>query len=74
VIGGNENMIGRPKYKWREVVSFKWRNTVVTGQIQIVDAYGTFEQGEEPSYDIMIMYEGSECLVKHVRESWIVSN
>lgn len=34
-----------------------------------MDAFGTFEQKEEPSYDIMVYPD--DCLYKHVRESMI---
>jgi len=47
-------------------------NTNLTGKVYIVDPYGTFEQNEEPSYDVMVEnYKGSgqACLVKHIRES-----
>ena len=42
------------------------------GHVYIIDAYGTFEQDIEPSYDIMVEdYNGTgrPCLVKHVRQS-----
>lgn len=38
--------------------------------IQIVDAYGTIEQEDEPSYDICV--EEENCLYKHIREPDIV--
>lgn len=73
-------MIGKPKYKYGDIVTFeildnddkKYR---VTGYIYIVDAYGTFEQNEEPSYDIMVErshLDNTPCLYKHIRESYIV--
>ena len=61
-------MVGKPKYKVGDTVSFKFRDTVLTGQIYIVDKYGTFEQNEEPSYDIMVT-EQFNGLHKHYRES-----
>ncbi len=43
------------------------------GTVEKVDAYGTFFQNEEPSYDILVTdYPGSmdgRCLMKHNRES-----
>ena len=42
-----------------------------------MDKWGTFEQNEEPSYDVMIEdfdQKGNACLVKHVRESLIKAN
>lgn len=60
-------MIGHPKYKRDDVVSFKFKDEVKTGTVYIVDSYGTFEQNEEPSYDILV--ESENTLYKHVRES-----
>jgi hypothetical protein len=60
-------MIGHPQYKRNDVVSFKFKDEVKTGTVYIVDAYGTFEQNEEPSYDILV--ESENTLYKHVRES-----
>ena len=40
------------------------------GKIDIIDPYGTFEQREEPSYDILV--EEDNCLYKHICESEIV--
>lgn len=65
----------KPKYKIDDIVSFKLENKVYTGKIYIVDAFGTFEQHDEPSYDIMVdNWYGSQCLVKHVRESLLINN
>lgn len=71
-------MIGKPKYNSCDKVMFKIKEDgewiFLNGEIYIVDAYGTWEQSEEPSYDIMV--EGSPmgvpCLYKHIRESLIV--
>lgn len=65
-------MLGKPKYKRGDIVTFIHDNTKKTGYVYIVDAYGTFEQDEEPSYDIMI--EEENCLYKHCRESLIEDN
>lgn len=70
-------MIGKPKYKVGDRVSFKIKDDgkdfIVSGKVYIVDAYGTFEQNEEPSYDVMAEEshydKDSSCLYKHVRES-----
>ena len=43
------------------------------GSIEIVDQYGTFEQAEEPSYDILVKEENG-CLYKHIRESQIMGD
>lgn len=47
----------------------------LSGEVYIVDAYGTFEQNEEPSYDIMVedwRGTGEPMLVKHIRESGLI--
>lgn len=60
-------MLGKPKYKHGDIVMFNWNGEEKIGHIYIVDSYGTFEQNEEPSYDVMV--EKEECLYKHCRES-----
>lgn len=73
---GSENIndvpvLGRPKYKGWDVVQFEWKGAVKTGCICTVDAYGTFEQDLEPSYDVFVQEEN--CVFKHVSESMILS-
>lgn len=46
-----------PKFKSNDMVVFKFRDDEKCGMIQIVDAYGTFEQDDEPSYDICVEEE-----------------
>lgn len=67
-------MLGKPKYKVGDTVSFYMEprspfseKTLIIGKVFIVDAYGTFEQNKEPSYDIMD--EEHNILFKHVVES-----
>lgn len=46
----------------------------ITGHILVVDENGTFEQQEEPSYDIMAPFFKNcdqDCLYKHIRESHV---
>lgn len=64
-------MIGKPKYKENDVVIFTIDGEILTGYVYIVDAYGTFEQNEEPSYDIMVE-KPVHCLYKHIRESRLI--
>lgn len=68
-------ILGQPKYKWEEPVTFKYVLNDVEktfdGVIRIVDAYGTFEQKDEPSYDIEALYNGDIVLFKHIRESLV---
>ena len=48
--------LGKPKYKVGEEVYFvcrKGKNQEAIGRICIIDAYGTWEQQEEVSYDIL---------------------
>lgn len=45
-------MIGKPKFKVSDWVSFDWRGEKIEGEIWVIDAYGTFFQTKEPSYDI----------------------
>lgn len=64
-------MIGKPKYTYCDKVEFKWNNEPnKIGIIEIVDSHGTFEQNEEPSYDIYV--EKNNTLYKHIRESEVV--
>lgn len=72
--------IGNPKYTYDDEVSFviedKDNTYTLTGKVYIIDSYGTFEQNDEPSYDVMVN-EGEypiiyPCLFKHIRESQII--
>ena len=60
-----------PKYKKGDVVRFKFfeDKEPLEGMVAIVDAYGTFEQNEEPSYDIYKF--DNNTLYKHIRESLV---
>lgn len=83
--------IGRPKYSRGDIVQFTFsyrphprekdddelREFKGTGEIEIVDAYGTFEQAKEVSYDILgpsVDDPNVQCLYKHIGESSIVPN
>ncbi len=68
--------LGKPQCKCGDLVGFylkpygKDEEKFYKGTVEIVDSYGTFEQNEEPSYDILVEdFEGTPTLVKHVRES-----
>lgn len=68
-------MIGKPKYKIGDKVSFKLEDTIYTGYIHIVDAYGTFENSSDVSYDIIVENYGNnktKCLFKHINEYLII--
>lgn len=60
-------VLGRPRYHREDIVRMKWDETEKIGKVYIVDAFGTFEQSEEPSYDIFV--EEDHCLYKHICES-----
>ena len=66
--------LGKPKFKIDDEVKFKFDEKYLVGKVYIVDKCGTFEQNEEPSYDVMIEdfdQKGNACLVKHIRESML---
>jgi predicted HicB family RNase H-like nuclease len=63
-------MIGKPMYHLGNYVTFSVTTEEKVGKIDIVDAYGTFEQAEEPSYDIFV--EEENCLYKHIPESAVI--
>ncbi|MGN1147763.1 MAG: hypothetical protein ACI4TB_05030 [Lachnospiraceae bacterium] len=65
-------LIDPPKFKRGDSVRFPCRGQILVGTIEIVDAYGTFEQDEEPSYDILVGGTEKDCLYKHIRESEIL--
>lgn len=74
--------IGNPLFRRGDIVGFflKMSNdedeTFFKGKVDIVDAFGTFGQNEEPSYDVMVENfnnTGAPCLVKHIRESAILT-
>lgn len=62
-------MLGKPKYNHDEEVKFKLENKEYIGKVYIIDEYGTFEQSEEPSYDVKV--ESNNTLYKHIRESML---
>ena len=70
-----------PKYNYGDMVSFELdfqgKTHICTGSVFIIDEYGTIEQNEEPSYDVMVdncLGSGDRILVKHIRESSIIDN
>lgn len=68
-------MLGKPKYDYNDIVKFKIRmfegtpEREVEGSVAIIDSYGTFEQNEEPSYDVYDVKDN--ILYKHIRESQV---
>lgn len=67
-------MLGKPIYKYEEEVKFKIHisddeEVEKSGTIAIIDRYGTFEEPEDVSYDVMVTEDdGSKCLYKHITE------
>lgn len=59
------------KYKKGDVVRFKFfeDKDPLEGMIEIIDQYGTFDQSDEPSYDIYKF--DNNTLYKHVRQSLV---
>lgn len=68
-----KGMLGSPKYKKGDEVCFhsQYDNEDKIGFIVIVDAYGSWEAPEEPSYDITIQESNGPCLYKHVAERYV---
>ena len=71
-------MLGHPKYNYNDEVVFdisvEGKEYESHGKVYIIDSFGTFEQNEEPSYDIIASvpaepFNGDEVLFKHIRES-----
>lgn len=60
-------------YDYGDTVSFMSDGQVVSGEVYIIDRYGTFEQNEEPSYDIMVGVGDNRILYKHIRQSWLIT-
>ena len=73
-------MVGIPKYKIDDVVSFKLvdedKEYVMTGKVYIMDRYGTLLDSSDVSYDVMV--ESGDypteypCLFKHINEKLII--
>lgn len=59
--------LGHPRFERGDRVSFDFKDGKKVGVIDIVDRYGTFDQSEEPSYDVFV--EEENCLFKHIVES-----
>lgn len=62
-------MVGNPKYKIGDNVSFTLGNVIKQGEIYIVDKYGTFEDDSDVSYDIFV--KSDNVLYKHVKETML---
>lgn len=60
-------MIGKPKYKEKDFVDFVFNGLEKTGVIAIIDRFGTIEQSEEVSYDIVVLEDNT--MYKHIVET-----
>ena len=65
-------MKGKPKYKLGDVVKFSLNGIVKTGEVYIVDAYGTFEDPSDASYDVLVENDEERCLYKHISERYVL--
>ena len=63
-------MRGQPKYKVGDVVKFRLNDDEKTGIVAIVDAFGTFFDDSDVSYDILNREE--RMLYKHFKEPLII--
>lgn len=69
-------MIGNPKFNYGDIVSSSIVDMTgdiieFEGTISVIDRYGTFEQNEEVSYDVMVdnwCNSGEKMFVKHIIE------
>lgn len=61
----NGNTFTHELFKVGDLVTFQCGDTLKEGVVLIVDAYGTFESPNTPSYDIMV--ENGNMLYKHVK-------
>lgn len=65
-------MIGKPKFKYGDVVEFMYNNEKIVGTVEIIDKYGTYFDKTNVSYDIMCdNYKGQPMFFKHVREDGV---
>lgn len=60
-------MLGKPKYKMNDRVSFEIDGKTINGYVFIIDEYGTWDNdGVDVSYDIMD--DVNKVLYKHIGE------
>ncbi|MBQ9458264.1 MAG: hypothetical protein IJU64_07185 [Bacilli bacterium] len=63
---------GKPRYQRGDSVYFYVDEAKKKGVVAIVDAYGTFGQDLEPSYDIFVKEDNT--LYKHFRETYVFAD
>lgn len=64
-------MLGNPKFKQGEKVVFNLEGRDIEGTVAIIDAYGTWEDNTDVSYDILVKAEPYDFLYKHISEHGI---
>ena len=62
-------MRGKPKFKVGDKVRFTIQGQELEGEVLVVDAYGTFFEPDDVSYDIMV--EKENMLYKHITEKLV---
>lgn len=62
-------MKGKPQFKIGDEVCFEWEGETKVGIVFVVDAYGTFFDDSDASYDIMV--EKENTLYKHFTEKLV---
>ena len=62
-------MLGKPKHKLDDFVSFEFDGVKRIGKVFVVDNFGTFDYKEDVSYDIMV--ESENMLYKHIPEKLV---
>lgn len=66
-------IMAEPKFKVGDKVKFILDGETIVGEVAIVDRYGTFMQTEEPSYDILAVWNGEKTLIKHVGQRGVAA-
>lgn len=64
-------MLGKPKYSVGDKVKFLMDDEYITGEVYIVDKWGTFWDDTDVQYDIMV--ESQKTLYKHIKEAKVES-
>ena len=67
----NGNTFPHELFKVGDLVTFQWNDTLKDGIVLVVDAYGTFESPNIPSYDIMEAY--ANMVYKHLKYALVKS-
>ena len=60
-------MVGKPKFKYGDVVEFSIDGNKKQGVITIIDRFGIFVDDSEVYYDIFLKEEN--VLIKHMKEA-----